>query len=74
MDLRFPFEHVKAGGPDLLLPSGWLKNGCAVLPAPDREWLNSASVCQAAGRLGAADGAGHTVRLCWSTDLSPRGV
>jgi hypothetical protein len=19
---------------------GWLKNGCAVLPAPDREWLN----------------------------------
>jgi hypothetical protein len=29
-----------------LPPSGWLKNGCAVLPAPDREWLNSASVCQ----------------------------
>ena len=26
------------------------------------------------GRLGAADGAGHTVRLCWSTDLPPGGV
>jgi hypothetical protein len=23
-----------------LPPSGWLKNGYAVLPAPDREWLN----------------------------------
>jgi hypothetical protein len=23
-----------------LPPSGWLKNGCAVLPAPDREWLH----------------------------------
>src|SRR4029453_13644938 len=23
-----------------LPPSGWLENGCAVLPAPDREWLH----------------------------------
>ena len=53
---------------------GWLQNGCAVLPAPDREWLNSASVCQAAGKLGAADGTGHTVKLCWSTDLPPGSV
>jgi hypothetical protein len=52
----------------------WLENGCAVLPAPDREWLNSASVCQAPGKLGAADRTGHTVRLGRSTDLPPRGV
>jgi single stranded DNA-binding protein len=39
--------------PQTPLPSsGWLKNGCAVLPAPDREWLNSASVCQAAAGWG----------------------
>ena len=36
--------------------------------------LLSASVCQARGRLGAADGAGHTVMFCWSADLSPGGI
>jgi hypothetical protein len=50
---------------------GWLKIGCAVLPAPDWEWLNSACMCQAPGQLGAADGAGRTREVRRSPDLPP---
>jgi hypothetical protein len=37
---RFPGCWQVAPPTPLPLVPGWLENGCAVLPAPDREWLH----------------------------------
>jgi IS605 OrfB family transposase len=57
----------------------WVRRGSSSIPQPGQTLLEGAlaqraSVCRAAGKLGAADGAGRTVGLGWSTHLSPRGI
>ncbi len=41
-DLLLGFLHLACAL--ICLVPGWLQDGCAVLPVPDREWRNSASV------------------------------
>jgi transposase len=74
-------EHCRVGMVPRATPTrlSWVRRGSSSIPQPGQALLEGAlaqraSVCRAAGKLGAADGAGRTVGLGRSTHLSPRGI